>query len=101
MLCTLVVYAANFSLCQVQFMVNHDSWNDVKMRPDLSVIGRGWISAHRVMRFDDVLAVGDPVFSAFKLVFRHQMNRLPRSVQNLVVVEHLVNSFSVAPAVII
>lgn len=63
-------------------MVNHELWNNVEMDTHFFVIGRGWSSVNRVMRFEDVLAVGDPVISAFEMVFHHQMKRLPWSAKN-------------------
>lgn len=51
------------------------------------------------MRYADVLAVGDPALSAFEMVFHHQLDRLPRSANNFLLANHLVNVLSVAPRV--
>lgn len=54
-------------------MVKHSLWNDVKLTYyDLFALDSGWSLFPCVMRYADVVAVGDPVISAFDLMLRHQ-----------------------------
>lgn len=59
-------------------MVNHPLWHNV----DISVYGSvrfvlQWNPLDvQVMRYADVIVDGDPVISAFRLLFHHQKSRL-------------------------
>lgn len=78
-------------------MANRKFLHNVNIHRDFEVIERGWYSARRAMRFADVLDVGDPVISAFEMVFYHQKSRLTRSVNIFMLVNSAFNNLSVAP----